>query len=49
MGRKPFKLTRKDVEQIKASNLSMNKLARTFGVSLGMIYDIKKGNRRREG
>lgn len=46
MGRRPFKLTDKDVKQIKESCLSMNKLARAFGVSLAMIYDIKHGNRR---
>lgn len=49
MGRKPFKLTIQDVKEIKESNLSMNKLARAFGVSVCMINDIKKGNRRREG
>ena len=46
MGRKPYKLTEKDVREIIESKLSMNKLARAFGVSLAMIYDIKHGNRR---
>lgn len=52
MGRKPSKLTLRDVILIHLfhkENVSMNILARVFRVSQGHIWDIIKGNRRREG
>ena len=48
MGRKAWKLKEADVVFIRANypKFSGNQLARLFGVSQGMIYDIVKGNRR---
>lgn len=50
MGAKASKLTDKDVRWIRMPHnpkISMNKMARMFGVSLVHIRDILIGNRRR--